>query len=50
MAWDEWEQLKANAADQRSTGMQLNQLDPGGGDLRLYRDKRATSRWVTAIW
>ncbi|MFD9746102.1 hypothetical protein ACFWX5_21550 [[Kitasatospora] papulosa] len=31
MAWDEWEQLKANAADQRSTGMQLNQLDPGGG-------------------
>lgn len=31
MAWDEWEQLKADAAHRQSTGMQLNQLDPGGG-------------------
>nr|WSS62178.1 hypothetical protein OG284_13500 [Streptomyces sp. NBC_01177] len=31
MAWNEWEQLKADAADRHSTGMQLNQLDPGGG-------------------
>ncbi|MFF4039457.1 hypothetical protein [Streptomyces sp. NPDC001816] len=33
MAWDEWEQAKARAADQPSTQMQLNQYpaDPGGG-------------------
>lgn len=39
MAWDEWEQLKAQAADRHSTQMQLNQYpaDHGGdaaqGDL-----------------
>lgn len=33
MGWDEWEQLKAQAADRQSTRMQLNQYpaDPGGG-------------------
>ncbi len=31
MAWDEWEQLKSQAAERQSTQMQLNQLDPGGG-------------------
>lgn len=32
MAWDEWEQLKQQAAERQSTQMQLNQLaDPGGG-------------------
>ncbi|MFJ6661989.1 hypothetical protein ACIQNG_37430 [Streptomyces sp. NPDC091377] len=31
MAWDEWEQLKAQAAERQSTQMQLNQLDPGDG-------------------
>ncbi|MFE9768573.1 hypothetical protein ACFYPC_29355 [Streptomyces sp. NPDC005808] len=31
MAWDEWEQLKTQAAERQSTGMQLNQLEPGGG-------------------
>ncbi|MBT2897611.1 hypothetical protein [Streptomyces sp. McG3] len=31
MAWDEWEQLKTDAADRQSTAMRLNQLDPGGG-------------------
>ncbi len=31
MAWDVWEQLKADAVQRQSTGMQLNQLDPGGG-------------------
>ncbi|MFF2536625.1 hypothetical protein [Streptomyces cyaneofuscatus] len=31
MAWDEWEQLKADAADRQPTGMRLNQLDPGDG-------------------
>jgi hypothetical protein len=33
MAWDEWEQLKATAAERSSTRMQLNQYpaDQGGG-------------------
>ncbi|MFF2504823.1 hypothetical protein ACFVTY_15810 [Streptomyces sp. NPDC058067] len=32
MAWDEWEQLKANAQQRGDAKMQLNQLaDPGGG-------------------
>ena len=31
MAWDEWEQLKADAAERRSTGMQLNQYPADGG-------------------
>ncbi|MFI2510031.1 amino acid ABC transporter permease [Streptomyces sp. NPDC018972] len=33
MAWDEWEQLKASAAERHTTQMQLNQLpaDQGGG-------------------
>ncbi|MEU0601077.1 amino acid ABC transporter permease [Streptomyces sp. NPDC006393] len=47
MAWEEWEQLKATAAQRRSTQMQLNQLpadqgssDSGGGadaDLRISK-------------
>lgn len=33
MAWEEWDQLKAKAADRHSTRMQLNQYpaDQGGG-------------------
>lgn len=31
MAWDEWEQLKADAARRGSTGMRLNQLAAEGG-------------------
>ncbi len=31
MAWDEWERLKADAAQGQSAHMQLNQVDPGGG-------------------
>ncbi|GAA3828971.1 hypothetical protein ACFS5L_44495 [Streptomyces phyllanthi] len=31
MAWDEWEQLKTQAAERQSAHMQLNQLDPGSG-------------------
>ncbi|MER6913037.1 hypothetical protein ABT354_15320 [Streptomyces sp. NPDC000594] len=32
MAWAEWEELKAAAADRENTGMRLNQAaDPGGG-------------------
>ncbi|MER6027346.1 hypothetical protein [Streptomyces sp. NPDC001851] len=54
MAWDEWEQLKAAAAERHSTRMQLNQL-PGdqngtsstgsGAPGRLRSDKKA---WSTA--
>ncbi|MET7441067.1 hypothetical protein ACWERY_27775 [Streptomyces sp. NPDC004082] len=36
MAWDEWEQLKSQAAERRSDDhMQLNQLEPGGGGGRV---------------
>ncbi|MCZ0986592.1 hypothetical protein [Streptomyces diastatochromogenes] len=43
MAWDEWEQLKSEAAERRSTHMRLNQLAAsdgggGGGDLVVQRD------------
>ncbi|MDQ1049010.1 hypothetical protein [Streptomyces sp. V4I2] len=43
MAWDEWEQLKSDAAQRSSTQMQLNQLpaDRGGsgdGDLVVNQD------------
>lgn len=31
MAWDEWEQLKSQAAERQSTQMQLNQVEPGAG-------------------
>jgi hypothetical protein len=54
MAWDEWEQLKAAAAERQSTRMQLNQLPAdqggtgGGGTYgppsgRLRSDKSAWS-------
>jgi hypothetical protein len=42
MAWDEWEQLKSEAARRRSTSMELNSADGGagaaGGDLVAYQD------------
>ncbi|WP_432027251.1 hypothetical protein [Streptomyces sp. 1222.5] len=43
MAWDEWEQLKSQAAERRSTSMQLNHVpDAGGGggspDLVVHQD------------
>ncbi|MFC7303194.1 hypothetical protein ACFQVC_03050 [Streptomyces monticola] len=31
MAWDEWEELKADAADKQSMQMQLNGQEAGGG-------------------
>lgn len=36
MAWEEWEQLKAQAAERHSTRMQLNQrpADSGGGNTQ----------------
>ncbi|WP_256104069.1 hypothetical protein [Streptomyces sp. ODS05-4] len=31
MAWDEWEQLKAAAAERSSVSTRINQLEPGSG-------------------
>jgi hypothetical protein len=53
MAWDEWEQLKSDAAERSSTRMRLNQYpaDQGGGtpggaaSEDLKSDKKA---WVNA--
>ncbi|WP_405802427.1 hypothetical protein OG291_22910 [Streptomyces halstedii] len=43
MAWDEWEQLKSDAADKRSAHMRLNQAvdigDGGGDDLVVHDDE-----------
>ncbi|MFJ4696261.1 hypothetical protein [Streptomyces sp. NPDC088766] len=38
MAWEEWEQLKAEAAAGGTPHMQLNQLDPGSGPVRPAPD------------
>jgi hypothetical protein len=41
MTWEEWDQLKANAADKGTTAMQLNRVPdsdgapPPGGDLKV---------------
>ncbi|MEU6774173.1 hypothetical protein [Streptomyces sp. NPDC046759] len=58
MAWEEWEQLKAAAADRHSARMQLNQL-PGdqngprsggrGASGRLRSDKKAWSAACEAV-
>ncbi|WP_175412781.1 hypothetical protein [Streptomyces sp. TRM64462] len=44
MAWDEWEQLKSEAAEKNATAMRLNQLPPEhgggtpqGGDLKVHQ-------------
>ncbi|MGW5678093.1 hypothetical protein ACWEV4_23945 [Streptomyces sp. NPDC003860] len=42
MAWDEWEQLKAGAAERRSTGMQLNSAGAAGAV------KSSRQAWTTA--
>ncbi|MEV6332702.1 hypothetical protein [Streptomyces sp. NPDC051909] len=48
MAWDEWEQLKAETAARQSSSMRLNQVapDPGGGGYSedLKTDKRAWAK------
>ncbi|GHA86804.1 hypothetical protein ACIQRS_21350 [Streptomyces termitum] len=49
MAWEEWEQLKAETPDRSSTAMQLNRVpderDPGGGppggDLKVSQQDLA---------
>ncbi|MFK4150310.1 hypothetical protein [Streptomyces sp. NPDC004065] len=49
MAWDEWEQLKVDAASRGSTHMQLNHIpmDPGGSGAsgKLKSDKKT---WTMA--
>ncbi|MFK4071832.1 hypothetical protein [Streptomyces sp. NPDC029674] len=54
MAWDEWEQLKAQAADRQSTHMQLNQVEPGAGgstapDPASYGDLRVAQADLAKI-
>ncbi|MFH9297158.1 hypothetical protein [Streptomyces sp. NPDC017520] len=44
MAWDEWEQLKSEAAQRSSASTQLNGVPPGGGttgtgDLTVHDDE-----------
>ncbi|MEV8065373.1 hypothetical protein AB0P32_04370 [Streptomyces sp. NPDC085995] len=49
MSWDEWEQLKADAAARGSARMQLNHIamDPGGsGDASKLRSDKKT--WTKA--
>ncbi|GAA3216531.1 hypothetical protein GCM10020256_18870 [Streptomyces thermocoprophilus] len=36
MAWGEWEQMKAQAAERQSTRMRLNQLPAEGGRRRRW--------------
>ncbi|MFE3142075.1 hypothetical protein [Streptomyces scopuliridis] len=51
MAWDEWEQIKADVANPKSTGMQLNQFPADSGPAvsavtgGLKSSKKA---WLTA--
>ncbi|MBT2526862.1 amino acid ABC transporter permease [Streptomyces sp. ISL-99] len=50
MAWDEWEQLKAEAAQRQSANMQLNQLPSsgGGGSGGADRLKHTDKPWTDA--
>ncbi|GAB2952820.1 hypothetical protein GCM10023080_009220 [Streptomyces pseudoechinosporeus] len=51
MAWDEWEQLKAAAAERQTAHMQINQVEPSGASATssvtggLKSTKKA---WVAA--
>lgn len=52
MAWDEWEQLKAKAAESQSTHMQLNQLAPtggGGGGKSAWGDLKVSQTDLTSV-
>ncbi|MFF1734263.1 hypothetical protein [Streptomyces sp. NPDC058247] len=50
MAWDEWEQLKSQAAERRTTHMRLNQLqDVGGAGATVTGGlKSRKAAWVAA--
>ncbi|MGC9500633.1 hypothetical protein [Streptomyces sp. WG7] len=51
MAWDEWEQLKAAAAERQGTHMQLNQLpaERSGGKADLISNRSAWTQAGTDI-
>ncbi|MFJ9821455.1 hypothetical protein ACIRU3_40655 [Streptomyces sp. NPDC101151] len=50
MAWDEWEQLKAEAKQRRATHMQLNQVaDPGGGGGPHHGDLTVCEKDLKAV-
>ncbi|MEU6991422.1 hypothetical protein ABZ953_12295 [Streptomyces sp. NPDC046465] len=54
MAWDEWEQLKSQAAERQSAHMQLNQAEPGMGgsttpDPASYGDLRVAQNDLAKI-
>ncbi|MGV9289740.1 hypothetical protein [Streptomyces sp. NPDC003719] len=51
MAWDEWERLKAAAAERNGAQMQLNQLpaEPSGGTGDLISNKPAWTKSGTDI-
>ncbi|WP_225833848.1 hypothetical protein [Streptomyces sp. NK08204] len=50
MAWDEWEQLKADAADRHPARMQLNHLpDPGTGGTSAYGDLKVSDADLAQI-
>ncbi|MGW4320937.1 hypothetical protein ACWEMW_17310 [Streptomyces sp. NPDC004684] len=56
MAWDEWEQLKREAAERRSASMQLNHAaavgdEQQGGDLTVeYQDLAAIGNKAFDLW
>lgn len=52
MAWDEWEQLKASAAERHTTQTQINQLPAdrgGGGAADLISNRSAWTKAGTDI-
>ncbi|MET7869288.1 hypothetical protein [Streptomyces cyaneofuscatus] len=52
MAWDEWEQLKTQAAEEQSARMRLNQLAPepgGGGGGNQQGDLKVNQKDLAAI-
>lgn len=53
MAWDEWEQLKSEAAQKQSAHMQLNRLAPsgggGGGGKSAWGDLTVSQKDLAAV-
>ncbi|WP_329419241.1 hypothetical protein OG810_05305 [Streptomyces sp. NBC_01693] len=51
MAWDEWQQIKANVAERHSTDMRLNELPPDAGPSSNSVTggvKSSKKAWLTA--
>ncbi|MCX4503474.1 hypothetical protein [Streptomyces anulatus] len=51
MAWDEWEQIKVDVADQKSTAMQINHLpvEPGPSASAVTGGLKTNQKaWLTA--